>query len=72
MPHASIFWRLDYHRSLYVSFIIHLRASESSVSRITYHYINLLEYCMSMSPILTFCWLECHLSHALTYSMRTN
>ena len=43
LGHASILWRLDYYRSLYASFIIHLRASESSVSRINYHYyINLL------------------------------
>ena len=25
-----------------------------------------------MSPMLTFCWLEYHLSHALTYLVRTN
>ena len=42
MPHALMFWRLDYHITLYNSFIIHLSASESSVLCINYHYINLL------------------------------
>ena len=42
MPYASIFWRLDYHRTIYISFIIHLSASESSVLRKNYHYIHLL------------------------------
>ena len=55
MPHVSIFWGLDYHRSLYVYFIIHLRASESKVS----HILTII--------LLTYCWLEYRMSKVSTF-----